>query len=224
MLDKNKLLIGGIVIIFIIIAIVLLIIYRNNLDTFKQDKLDVNDLTIIYRDKEKRNLIDDLLKNKKQYFTEDEIKALKNKYQFFDKDKNITIDVLKLQPEKYPVGEENDIGIIQTINTNPSYNVILNKFNELRDLDYSDVEFLNNKDQNYYYYDIYGNKIMASMKDYFADYLTNIDEKNPKVCRPVEIKKGESGMIIPDMYPLWKYQTNAYNIDWSRIQNPLTIY
>ena len=223
MLDNNKIFIGG-AIIFFIILVVLLIIYRNKIENYEKNKLDVEDLSIIYRDKEKRNLISDLLENKRKYFTEDEIKALENKNQFFENDNNITKNVLKIEQDKNPIEEKNDIGIIRTINTNPSFNVILNNFNEEKELDYADVEFLKNKDQNNYYYDIFGNRIKASMKDYFADYLTNIDVENPKVCIHVDIKQGESGMIIPDMYPLWKYQTNAYNIDWSRIINPMTIY
>ena len=213
----------SILILGIIISIGVIIYKRKTIE--KEFYLNINDLNIIYRDKEKQNLISDLLKNKKNYFTKDEIKTLENKFQFFDIDKNITSQVLKIKPDENPVGVgENNIEIIQTVNTNPAYNVILNKFNENKPLDYSDVEFLKNTDLNNYYYDIFGNRIIASLDDYMADYLTNIDETDPKVCKPVQIQKQPSGMIIPDMYPIWKYSTNAYNIDWSRIQNPATIY
>ena len=67
------------------------------------------------------------------------------------------------------------------------------------------------------------NKIKSELKDYINDYQIQIDNDN-NISQKVDIVKTNTGFIIPDQYPTLKYQTNAYNIDWSRIQNPLTIY
>ena len=62
------------------------------------------------------------------------------------------------------------------------------------------------------------------MTDYFADYYTNINTKDPKEAIPVDTLKGNSNFIIPDQYHIQNKFTNAYNIDWSRIVDPYTIY
>ena len=67
------------------------------------------------------------------------------------------------------------------------------------------------------------NRIQSNLKDYINDYQIQIDD-NEKICQKVDSVKTKSGFIIPDQYPTLKYQTNAYNIDWGRIQNPWTIY
>jgi len=89
-----------------------------------------------------------------------------------------------------------------------------------------------------YYLDIFGNNVESNLSDYFANYQTIINDndykctkfKNGKCkmqlssCVPVKTTKGNNNMIIPDQYDTNKYLTNAYNIDWSRIINPNTIY
>ena len=83
----------------------------------------------------------------------------------------------------------------------------------------SDPKYLQN-----YYLDIYGNRIESNLTDYFADYYTNINIDDPKEAIPVTTLKGNSNFIIPDQYIIQNYLTNAYNVDWSRIVNPYTIY
>jgi hypothetical protein len=83
----------------------------------------------------------------------------------------------------------------------------------------SDPKYLKN-----YYLDIYGNRIESNLTDYFADYYTNINIDKPKEAIPVTTLKGNSNFIIPDQYSIQNYFTNAYNVDWSRIVNPYTIY
>lgn len=71
-----------------------------------------------------------------------------------------------------------------------------------------------------YYQDLYGNKIDAKLEDYFAAYYTLINNDN-NVGLPVETLIGNSNFIIPDQYIYNSPLTNAYNIDWSRIINPI---
>ena len=197
-----------IIIILVIISILLFKKYKNK------------DLVIINRNKEAQTLINEVLKKKEQNFTEAELKVLKNNTQFFNdvNNENITKNIIN-EKTQIPLSENT---VISHINTNPSLNVILNNNNQ--DLTFSDVAMLKDKDYlKNFYYDMYGNRINATLKDYYVNYLTNIDNKN-EVCNKVDIVKGYSGFIIPDMYPLKKYQTNAYNIDYSRIINPMTIY
>jgi len=71
-----------------------------------------------------------------------------------------------------------------------------------------------------YYQDIYGNKISASLSDYFTAYYTLINN-NDNVGLPVNTLTGNSNFIIPDQYNYDSHFTNAYNIDWNRIINPI---
>jgi hypothetical protein len=75
-----------------------------------------------------------------------------------------------------------------------------------------------------YYLDMYGNRIMSTLTDYFADYYTNINNNQQKEAIPVTTQKRTSEFIIPDQYTIQNYFTNAYNVDWSRVVNPYTIY
>jgi hypothetical protein len=113
--------------------------------------------------------------------------------------------------------------------SNIEYKNILNNMekniNTLIPLSCDDVAVLNNpRYLKNYYLDIYGNNIESNLSDYFASYQTNINKKNEYQCVPVKTNKGNSNMIIPDQYNTNKYLTNAYNVDWSRIINPNTIY
>jgi hypothetical protein len=83
----------------------------------------------------------------------------------------------------------------------------------------SDPKYLKN-----YYLDLYGNQVQSTLTDYFADYYTNINIKDPKQAIPVDTLKGNSNFIIPDQYYIQNKFTNAYNVDWSRIVDPYTIY
>jgi hypothetical protein len=72
-----------------------------------------------------------------------------------------------------------------------------------------------------YYQDLYGNKIYAELKDYFTAYYTLINEDD-NVGLPVNTLIGTSDFIIPDQYNYDSHFTNAYNIDWDRIINPIS--
>ena len=71
-----------------------------------------------------------------------------------------------------------------------------------------------------YYQDLYGNKIDAELKDYFTAYYTLINNSDD-VGLPVDTLIGTSNFIIPDQYNYNSNFTNAYNIDWNRIINPI---
>lgn len=72
-----------------------------------------------------------------------------------------------------------------------------------------------------YYQDLYGNKIDAELKDYFIGYYTLINNPDD-VGLPVNTLIGNSDFIIPDQYKYDSHFTNAYNIDWNRIINPIS--
>lgn len=71
-----------------------------------------------------------------------------------------------------------------------------------------------------YYQDLYGNKIDADLSDYFTAYYTLINNDD-NVGLPVNTLLGNSNFIIPDQYKYDSHLTNAYNIDWNRIINPI---
>lgn len=71
-----------------------------------------------------------------------------------------------------------------------------------------------------YYQDIYGNKIDAELEDYFTAYYTLINNDD-NVGLPVNTLIGNSDFVIPDQYKYDSHFTNAYNIDWNRIINPI---
>ena len=123
-----------------------------------------------------------------------------------------------------PENLTNEISITDNIFTNPAFNDILNGFQNTKDLDCKDVKVLQRPLYlNNYYYDMYGNKIEASLKDYINDYHIRINDNNNE-GQKVNIIKGKSNFIIPNQFDTLKYQTNAYNIDWNRIINPMTTF
>jgi len=219
------------VIIFIIIIISIFIIYNNNTKTEKIENFNITDnidnLEIMERSPTYQNLIKKLLSDKKEIFTEEEIDILKNKFQFYDTEdgiKNITSNVLKETKNENSENLTNEISITGNIFANPAFNDILNGFQNTKDLDCKDVKVLQRPLYlNNYYYDMYGNKIEASLKDYINDYHIRIDN-NDNEGQKVNILKGKSNFIIPNQFDTLKYQTNAYNIDWNRIVNPMTTY
>jgi len=219
------------VIIFIIIIISIFFIYNNNTKTEKIENFNtsnnIDNLEIIERSPAYQNLIKKLLSNKKKIFTEEEMDIMKNKFQFYDTEdgiKNITSDVLKETKNDNPENLTNEISITGNIFTNPAFNDILNGFQNTTELDCKDVKVLQRPLYlNNYYYDMYGNKIKASLKDYFNDYHIRIDNNNNE-GQKVNIIKGKNNFIIPSQFDTLKYQTNAYNIDWNRIVNPMTTF
>jgi len=219
------------VIIFIIIIISIFFIYTNNTKTNKIENFNITDnidnLVIMERTPAYQNLINKLLSNKKEIFTENEIDIMQNKFQFYDTEdgiKNITSNFLNKTQNNNPENLTNEISITGNIFSNPTFNDIINGFQNTKVLDCTDVKVLKKPLYlNNYYYDMYGNKIESSLKDYFNDYHIRIDNNNNE-GQKVNIIKGKSNFIIPNQFDTLKYQTNAYNIDWNRIINPMTTF
>jgi len=217
--------------------------YKCNLD-----KLDIDDLVIINRSPEYIKYINKLIDDKSFLFTDEQLKVLKNPNQFYNVDKE-SKNISNISNEFYvtcqddldtPVGKTveyfedlNDEKItsedILEIDSSKEYNNIIKQFENnikntvkpdcVNSCVLSDPKYLKN-----YYLDLYGNNVKSNLIDYFADYYTNINNNEQKECIPVETLKGQSNFIIPDQYSIQNYFTNAYNVDWSRIVNPNTIF
>ena len=218
------------IIIFAVIGIIIAYIYKNKIFYEKNKNIKIDDIEIIKRTPEYEKLIEKLINDKKQLFTKEEIDIMKNKFQYYNTEYgiyNITDEILntfKNNDFNKNNDNQNDIYIEETINENPAYNSILYNIGNKHLSTCNDIEVLKNKEYlKNYYYDMNANKIKSELKDYINDYQIQIDNDN-NISQKVDIVKTNTGFIIPDQYPTLKYQTNAYNIDWSRIQNPLTIY
>ncbi len=215
-------------------------ISKENFDC-ELDKLNIDDLVIINRSPEYSKLIKKLIDEKSFIFTDEQLKVLNNPNQFY----NVKNDNVKNISEMfYRNCKDNiDTPVNKTVeyfdNLTPDeqleltssneYNKIVQKLQEniarttksdcVNSCVMSDPKYL--KD---YYLDLYGNRVNSSLTDYFADYYTSINSKEQKECMPVETLIGKNNFIIPDQYSIQKYFTNAYNVDWSRVVNPYTIY
>ncbi len=215
-------------------------ISKENFDC-ELDKLNIDDLVIINRSPEYSKLIKKLIDEKSFIFTDEQLKVLNNPNQFY----NVKNDNVKNISEMfYRNCKDNiDTPVNKTVeyfdNLTPDeqleltssneYNKIVQKLQEniarttkpdcVNSCVMSDPKYL--KD---YYLDLYGNRVNSSITDYFADYYTSINSKEQKECIPVETLIGKNNFIIPDQYSIQKYFTNAYNVDWSRVVNPYTIY
>ncbi len=207
-----------------------------NTNTNMNEHMNLNDIVIINRSNEQEKLLDKLINQKKILFTNDEINTLKEDTQFYDvsNDNNI-INITKDIDNDFTKQNNANKNIINKnlnqINQNNIVDIIDLPFvasgakpiiNDCNDVITNDLTASNNL--NYYYRDIFGDKIHATMDDYVTAYNTTIDETNPKYAIPVEIIKGKNWFILPNQYATEKYWTNAYNVDYSRIINPALIY
>jgi hypothetical protein len=204
------------------------------------ENFDIDDMYIIKRGKEYEKYIDKLIDKNKKFFSEEEYKILKNNFQFYnikDKDniKNISNQIYvncknKLKKANISINDpDEDVNLDNSeLLSDPSYFKTLKKINNNIDdikINCDNTNVL--KDNDYlknYYIDIDGNNVKASLKDYFADYYAEINEKKEDKCIKVNTKQIGNYMFIPDQFDTQKYLTNAYNIDYNRIINPWTIY
>lgn len=225
--------------IFIIIILILVIYYFITLCDHKIqcnfDNLNINDIVIIQRPKEYQQYINDMIDDKKFLFTEDELRILKNKNQIYKViDNNGKKDIINIS---YPIKtcldttQNNDIEEhfnTDIIEEDSIYNEISKDMKtKIKTFDFSCNNFNVLKNDKYlknYYYDVYGNRIKSSLLDYFTDYYTTVNTDDPSQCLPVDTMIGSSDFVIPDQFNVEKYFTNAYNIDYSRVVNPLTYW
>lgn len=209
---------------------------------------DIDDLVIIKRTPEYSKLIDGLIDEKSFIFSDKQMNVLKNPQQIFNIDvknkndiKNISDDVyinckdqLKNNSFDYQDGTNNTenfqnfeniidvsnkeyIDIKNTLKNDIEQPIGPNCFNTgvLKQNMPLIKKYLNN-----YYQDLYGNKVIADLSDYFSAYYTLINN-NDNVGLPVDTLIGNSNFLIPDQYKYDSHLTNAYNIDWDRIINPI---
>jgi hypothetical protein len=218
-----------------VIIIYFIYSYYTSTEKYKNiTKIKLDKIQIIKRTPEYQKLIDKLINKKKNSFTKEELDVMKNKFQFYNTEygiDNISDEILATfkdyenNNDNNNDNNNNNIYIEETINENPVYNSILNTIGDKYKSSCKDVEVLKNPEYlKNYYYDMNANKIKSNLKDYINDYQIQIDENN-NISQKVEIEKPSfKNTIIPDQYPTQKYLTNAYLIDWSRLQNPLTVY
>ena len=176
-------------------------------------KLNIDNLHVLKRDKEYQELINNIIDKKKFLFTAEELKILKNKYQLYnvftnvsnvsnvsnDKIINVTKDILNYYMKNF-----NNENMTTFLQDSESDNILKNMNDDIRNIDepnYENTKFLIKNNQENYYYDIYGNKIISNTLQYLADYYSTINDNNPKYGMPVKTVRKElpQGYNIDDV-------------------------
>lgn len=203
------------------------------------DNFDIDDLVVIKRTPEYSSLINDLIDKKSFIFTDEQLKVLKNPQQIFNVtgDKGNVSDISNISDQVYTnCATQLDSPVTTDLNDNP-VDFSNKEYTQIKTMLQNDISKTTEPNcfntgvlknnipliKNYlknYYLDIYGNRIDADLKDYFTAYYTLINNDD-SVGFPVDTQIGHSNFIIPDQYNYEKQLTNAYNIDWDRIINPL---
>lgn len=224
----------------------------NKTEPFKKSNnkcnLDIDNLYIYDRDKNYNKYIGKVIdENNNINYSKEDIEIMKNKHQFYNLDdkKNISNLVMGKCKNSYGGGSY-DLGGGSTDLDIGSYDLgggsyygynsnVSGGFNSDVDevMGYGDVkgsiienENINEKgicdyNLNNYYYDLKGNNIKSTLQEYRKN-INNSDE-----CIPITYTndtKKNSDMIIPNTYDINKDLTNAYDVNWSKVLNPLTIY
>ena len=232
------------IVLLIFILIITYIIYQVYINQYNlnhgkcdMDNFDVDNLVVIKRTPEYSSLINNLVDKKSFIFNDEQLKVLKNPQQIFnltDGQKNIKniSDIIYTNCDgKLDTPVNNDFTDNPIDFSNKEYNqiktMLQNDITEITEPNCFNIGVLKNDIplvKNYlknYYQDIYGNRVEANLSDYFVAYNTLINTDG-SVGFPVNTQIGHSNFLIPDQYNYQKQFTNAYNIDWNRIINPLT--
>ena len=234
-------------VIFAVLLIFIIIIMYILINNEKKENVKLDDLKFIKRNKNYNNLIGNIINEKSILFDEKQIKSMKNSYQAYNiNNGNINNITDKLNNNMVDIhingfkGNGNNV-----ISSVPQHKISV-PINNNQYIDSENTKILNNLSYNFptkincdsvsindkrldnYYYDLYGNRIKSTMNDYISAFNTLMDKDmgghNDKICIPVKTQKGQSSFIIPDMYEYNNKLTDAYNIDYTRVINPLTIY
>lgn len=236
----------------ILIIVIVYLFYFNFDKLFGLEKIkcnlenfNIDDIVIVKRTPEYSKLIDNKINEKKFIFTDDQLKILKNPQQIFNiKNGNISnisdniylnckdnLDTMNDFESNKNINMVDNFIYIDNDNDDYQYTKIKNELdNDIKitsNLNCSNIDIINYDipfQKPYlknYYKDLYGNRINANLQDYFVGYYTLIDSDD-NIGLPVETELGHSNFIIPDQYKYDSNFTNAYNIDWNRIINPLT--
>jgi len=244
-IDINYIKMFNIINLLLLFAIIY-IIYKsiNNMENmnnvrdsnFNLQDQNIDNLFVIQRGKEYANYISNMYDDKKILFSDKELRDLKKKSQTYDitninDPKNITVQITDALNKNDNLGNYNDFSNSNELikDSNLEYVTILHNIdkdiNKPVSFTCDDIAVLNNpRYLKNYYLDMFGNNVESNLEDYFANYQTIINNKNETKAIPVKTIKGNSNMIIPDQYNTNKYLSNAYNVDWSRVINPYTIY
>lgn len=211
--------------------------YKENYNKCDLDNLNIDDVVVIKRTPAYSNLINDIIDKKNFIFNEQQIKVLKNPQQIFTVKNNLN-DIKNISDLIYTNCKgklDNDIN--GTLNddiinySDKNYDLIskelINDIEKTIEPNFFNTGVLRNNipfSKNYlknYYKDIYGNRVKSDLSDYFTAYYTLINEDN-NIGFPVNTEIGKSNFLIPDQYNTDKHFSNAYNIDWDRIINPIS--
>ena len=215
--------------------------YNYNLSQRKceLENFDIDDIMVIKRTPEYSRLINKLIDEKSFIFNNEQLKSLKNPQQIF-KLSNNNQDIKNISHIVYnDCNKELDFFNNTNIYNYADNNINMkdNQYEQIKNKLKNDINIITEPNctnagvlknnipysKNYlknYYKDLYGNRIEADLKDYFTAYYTLINSDND-VGLPVNTQIGHSNFIIPDQYKYDSKFTNAYNIDWSRIINPI---
>jgi hypothetical protein len=230
----------AVLLIFIVLTMYILI------DDEKKENVKLDDLKFIKRNSNYNNLIGNIIDKKSILFNEKQIKSMKNPYQVYNVDGKINNITDKLNNNMVDIHingfKGNGNNVIPSV---PQHEISV-PINNNQYIDVENTKILNNLSNNFptkincdsvsindkrldnYYYDLYGNRIQSTMNDYISAYNTlmdkNMGDHNDKICIPVKTLKGQSNFVIPNMYEYNSKLTDAYNIDYTRVINPLTIY
>ena len=222
---------------------------RENLKCNLND-YNIDDLVVIKRTPVYSKLIDGLIDEKSFIFSDKELNVLKNPQQIFNVSNNTNdqpnIDNIsnnvylncKNELKNFDFNNDNDN---DNENDNENFENLINvsskEYTDIKNMLKNDIKQLIGPNcfntgvlkqnmpliKNYlknYYQDLYGNKIDADLSDYFTAYYTLINN-DENYDLPVNTLIGKSNFIIPDQYKYDSKFTNAYNIDWNRIINPI---
>jgi len=230
--------------IFIIILIILYylydkyqIYYKENYETCNLNNLDIDDVVIIKRTPEYSKYINGLVDEKDFIFTKEQINILKNPQQIFNVTDN-TNNIKNISEKIYKNCKGHLDNEVNSQLTNDIISTEDNEYNSIEKQLRDDIKVLTGPNctntgvlrndepftKNYlknYYKDVYGNRVEANLSDYFTAYYTLINN-DENVGIPVNTQIGKSDFIIPDQYEYNKNFSNAYNIDWDRMINPIS--
>ena len=222
--------------------------FKNNNNNNNNEKcnLDIDNLYIYDRDKNYNNYINKVIDNNNNInYSKEEIEIMKNKHQFYNLNNknNISNLVLGECKNSYGYGGGGGSNIIGTYdigggsyygynsNVTGGFNSDINETEGYGDIKGSIIKKnnINEKglcDNNLdnYYYDLEGNNIISTMQEY-RNNSTSTSTSNK--CIPVTTTPPTtttSDMIIPNTYNINKDLTNAYDVNWQKVLNPLTIY
>lgn len=204
------------------------------------ENFDIDDLVVIKRTPEYSKYINKLIDEKSFIFNDQQLKVLKNPQQIFNlsnNQKDITniSDIVYTDCNKELEFFNNSDNVYNYENN--YINMSDNEYEKIKNKLKKDIEIITEPNctnigvlqdnipfsKNYlknYYKDLYGNRVEANLSDYFTAYYTLINNDD-NVGLPVNTQIGHSNFLIPEQYNYDNKFTNAYNIDWSRIINPI---